>query len=235
MITYYDFYPRIDALYLDKSTPESAYRLETFRSSGSISANASQQLRCYFVTKCDFSNPPKSTRTDGKTDIRAVSDKAFLEKASENTLEIYQNVLWDVESRYGPVIEMFEVEGTRERRIVIGFKMNSTAHFFSALSNLYHFYSLYSARKYVGEFLSQSLPLPFRSISFPEQFSNGITIISLYLNPLPNSHAPPIEHSIFQVMKEASLLFCLPDNPFFLHGQGVDSGHAVQEATYACK
>lgn len=65
-----------------------------------------------------------------------------------------------------------------------------------------------------------------------EQFSNGITIISLYLNPLPNNqnNAPPIENSIFQVMKEASLLFCLPDNPFF----APDVGHAVQEATYAC-
>ena len=84
----------------------------------------------------------------------------------------------------------------------------------SALSHLYHFYKLYSARKYV------------------EQFSNGITIISLYLNPMPDSTAPPIEHSIFQVMKEASLLYCLPDNPFFLDSG--KSGHAVQEATYAC-
>ena len=66
-----------------------------------------------------------------------------------------------------------------------------------------------------------------------EQFSNGITIISLYLNPLPNSSAPPIEHSIFQVMKEASLLFCLPDNPFFLPKSS--GSNAVQEATYACK
>ena len=70
----------------------------------------------------------------------------------------------------------------------------------------------------------------------PEQFSNGITIISLYLNPLPNSNAPPIEHSIFQVMKEASLLFCLPDNPFFLSNSGArEAQHAVQEATYACE
>ena len=64
-----------------------------------------------------------------------------------------------------------------------------------------------------------------------EQFSNGITIISLYLNPLPNvNDAPPIENSIHQIMKEASLLYCLPDNPFFAPG----IGHAVQEATYAC-
>jgi hypothetical protein len=84
----------------------------------------------------------------------------------------------------------------------------------SALSHLYHFYQLYSARKYV------------------EQFSNGITIIFLYLNQMPDSKAAPIESSILQVMKEASLLYCLPDNPFFL--DSVHSGHAVQEATYAC-
>ncbi len=57
---------RIDELFLDPSTPENAYRLETYRSQGSISATASQQLRCYFVTKCNFpANPPASTRTDG--------------------------------------------------------------------------------------------------------------------------------------------------------------------------
>jgi glutamate dehydrogenase len=37
--------------------------------------------------------------------------------------------------------------------------MGGTNHFFSALSDLYHFYGLYSTRKYV------------------EHFSNGITII----------------------------------------------------------
>ena len=87
-----------------------------------------------------------------KTDIRSVSDPIFSEKASENTLEIYQHVMWNVETRYGPVIEVFEVEGSRERRLVIGYKMGGTTKFFSALSNLYHFYSLYSARKYVGKY-----------------------------------------------------------------------------------
>lgn len=204
---------RIDSLYLDNVKSDQAYRLETYRSQGSISATASHQLRCYFVNKCNFPNPsPPSTREDGKTDIKTVSDPVFLEKASENTLEIYQNILWNVESRYGPVMEVFEVEGSREKRLVIGYKRGGTSKFFSALSTLYHFYSLYSARKYV------------------EQFSNGITIISLYLNPLPNvKDAPPIEHSIHQIMKEASLLYCLPHNSFFAPG----NGHAVQEATYA--
>ncbi|KAH9028701.1 NADH-dependent glutamate dehydrogenase [Lactarius pseudohatsudake] len=154
---------------VDAGNPNNCYRLETYRSGGSISANATQQLRCYFVSKCNFpENPPPSRRTDGKTDILTVSDPVFLEKASENTLDIYQEIMWNVEARYGPVIEVFEVEGTRERRLVIG-----------ALSNLYHYYSLYSARKYV----------------------------------------------------EVSLLYCLPDNPFFVASQ---SQHAVQDAAYAC-
>jgi glutamate dehydrogenase len=100
----------------------------------------------------------------------------------------------------------------------------------SALSNLYHFYSLFSARKYVGMCYFFCFVHGRTLISFLEQFSNGITIISLYLNPLPGSTAPPIERSIFQVMKETSLLYCLPDNPFF----HANAGHAVQEATYAC-
>lgn len=38
--------------------------------------------------------------------------------------------MWNVESRYGPVIEVFEVEGTRERRLVIGYRMGDTSGFF---------------------------------------------------------------------------------------------------------
>lgn len=40
---------------------------------------------------------------------------------------------------------------------------------------------------------------------------------------------PPIDASIYQIMREASLLFCLPSNPFYTP----KSGHAVQEAAYA--
>jgi hypothetical protein len=57
---------------------------------------------------------------------------------------------------------------------------------------------------------------------------------ALYLNPVPNTRAPPIEHSIHQVIKEASLLYTLPTNEFFLsRSNDVDSPHAAQEAAYA--
>ncbi len=210
-------------MYLDKATVERCYRLETYRSTGSVSSSAPQQLRCYFVNRCVWAQPPPAAKPvqavdDGTLhvtqDIRSVSDKAFLEKASENTLEIYQLVMNEVEKRSGPVIELYEVEESRERRIVIGYKMGSTSGFFSALSDLYHFYGLYSARKYV------------------ECFSNGIQIISMYLNPVPNTTAPPIQHSIVQVVKECSLLYCLPGNPFFSAKVSNGASHAVQEAVY---
>lgn len=54
--------------------------------------------------------------------------------------------------------------------------------------------------------------------------------MGLYLNPLPNAKAIPIEHSIYQVMKETSLLYCLPKNPlqqFFMTNK-----LSVQETVY---
>ncbi len=236
---------KIDEKYLNKSSASTqAYRLETYRSAGSVSAQSKQQLRCYFLSRCRFVQPIPSPADAAYGRIEAVSDESFLAKASENTIAMYQEVMDEVLRRQGPVIDLFEVEGTREHRVVIGYKMGTTQNFFSAFSDLYHFYGLFSSRKYV------------------EQFSNGVTIISVYLNPLPGVGAqryPPIEHSIHQVIKEASLIYVLPDNPFFQGGVASDDlpaaasasssnkpaqapaaapaaaqpGHAVQEATYA--
>ncbi|CAD6909819.1 unnamed protein product [Tilletia caries] len=209
---------RIDAAYLDKSSVAKAFRLETFRSAGTVSANSKQSLRCYFLSRCQFVEPIPAPESDAYADIRAVSDKTFLAKASEHTLEMYQTVMEEVLRRQGPVIDLYEVEGSRERRIVIGYRMGTTSSYFSALSDLYHWYSLYSTRKYV------------------EQFSNGVSIISIYLNQVPGSNStkiPPIEHSIHQIIKEASLIYVLPENPFFKPGSTAESSPAVQEATYS--
>jgi glutamate dehydrogenase len=113
---------RIDELYLDNSTVDKAFRLETYRSTGAISSTVSQQLRCYFVARCAFPQSGPIKNAEGVTDIRSVSDAAFLEKASDHTINIYQEVMNEVERRSGPVIEMYEVEESRERRIVIGYK-----------------------------------------------------------------------------------------------------------------
>lgn len=77
----------MDAKYLDVSSLKgSCYRLESYRSFGTVSSTHSTTLRCYFIRKCDFitQNPTK----EQSQDIRLVSDKYFLEKAAPNTIDV---------------------------------------------------------------------------------------------------------------------------------------------------
>ncbi|KAK9475374.1 Glutamate/Leucine/Phenylalanine/Valine dehydrogenase-domain-containing protein [Dipodascopsis tothii] len=205
---------RIDDKYLNGSSPARAYRVETFRSMVKSNADSdeSQQFRCYFVYQCDFSDPSPDS---DETRMDVIADKLFLEKASDNTKAIYQDLIDEAVQRAGPVIEMLEVEGTDERRVVIAYRQGSASNFFSAFSDLYHYYGLTSTRKYV------------------EQFSNGISVLCVYLRPsgVVGKTCPPIEHSIHQVIKEASLLYCLPKNIYqerFARGE-----ISLQEAVYA--
>ena len=133
---------------MDGSTPAKAYRVESYRSSGTANGVTSQ-LRSYFVTKCQFVNPSPSA--EEQTDIRQVADKNFLRKATDHTLNAYEQVMQSALQRKGPVIEMLVSQGKRERRLIIGYHQRSTVVFFSAMSDLYHYYNLFSARKYVGK------------------------------------------------------------------------------------
>ncbi|OCT46329.1 NAD-specific glutamate dehydrogenase [Cladophialophora carrionii] len=205
---------RIDEKYIDGSTPARSYRVESFRSNNALPDNPDQSLRCYFIYQCQFSNP--STGPD-ETDIEVIGEKRFLQKATQKTKEIYQEIITYAVSRTGPVIEMFDMEGTREKRLVIAYRQGSAMGVFSALSDLYHYYGVTSSRKYV------------------EQFSNGITVISLYLKPasgdIAKSRFPPIEAAIHQIIKEVSLLFCIPQNK--LQGQFASGNLSLQESIYA--
>jgi len=124
---------RIDEKYLNNSKGNRSYRVETFRSSSNLPGTTDQQLRCYFVYQADFANPnpdPTETRVD------ELGEKRFLQKATKNTKDIYQEILTAAVERTGPVIEMFDIEGTREKRLVIAYKQGSALGFFSALSDL---------------------------------------------------------------------------------------------------
>ncbi|KAK6519774.1 NAD-dependent glutamate dehydrogenase [Arthrobotrys conoides] len=204
---------RIDEKYLNDSHPGKAYRVETFRSVESLGGDSQAQLRCYFVYQCQFE---ETQPNENETDITKIADKMFLEKASENTKELYGSIVQAVVERTGPVIEMFEVQGTREKRLIIGYRQRSAKGLFSAMSDLYHYYGVTSARKYV------------------EQFSNGVTVMSLYLMPTgagPTVKHPPIEASIHQIMKEVSLLYCIPQNSFQKHF--IRGDLSLQETIYA--
>ena len=205
---------RMDEKYIDGSTHDRSYRVESFRATNALPDSTSGQMRCYFIYQCHFKNPNPG---QDATDLAQIGETRWLQKATKNTKAIYQEIMNNAVSRTGPVIEMFEVEGTREKRLVIAYRQGSAMGIFSALSDLYHYYGVTSSRKYV------------------EQFSNGITVMSLYLRPastdLAESRHPPIEASIHQIIKEVSLLYCIPQNKFQAH---FASGNlSLQESIYA--
>lgn len=187
---------RLEAKYLDGGDANRRFRVETFRSPGKIDPNSSSTMRCYFVYQCQFvdANPdPTDTR------IQYIGDRGFLSKATENTLKIYQDIIELAVKRTGPVIEVFDIESSHEKRLVVAFRQRTALGLFSALSDLYHYYGVTSSRKYV------------------EQFSNGITVISIYLKPtegLPEGKYPSIDRSIRSIAREISLLYCIPQNRF---------------------
>ncbi|KAK3379756.1 Glutamate/Leucine/Phenylalanine/Valine dehydrogenase-domain-containing protein [Lasiosphaeria ovina] len=205
---------RLESKYLDGSDGLSRFRVETFRSPGALGQNSNSKatLRCYFVYQCQFVEPnadPKETR------LEVISDRMFLAKATRNTKQIYREIIELAVSRTGPVIEVFDIEGSQEKRLVVAFRSRTARGMFSALSDLYHYYGVTSSRKYV------------------EQFSNGITVMSIYLRPAPKleSKYPPIEESIHQITKEISLLYCIPQTK--LHSLFATGELSLQETIYA--
>lgn len=207
---------RLEEKYLDGACTERRFRVETFRSpvnmTGTPTSKAS--IRCYFVYQCHFVDPKPAP---GETRLSKVSDKMFLAKATKNTIQIYQEIIELAVTRTGPVIEVFDIEDSEEKRLVVAFRQKTALGMFSALSDLYHYYGVTSSRKYV------------------EQFSNGITVISMYLKPVtglnPEVKFPPIEKSIRHIAREISLLYCIPQNKFqalFASGR-----LSLQETVYA--
>ncbi|KAI0013963.1 NAD-specific glutamate dehydrogenase [Xylariaceae sp. FL0662B] len=204
---------RLESKYLDHADPKKRFRVETFRSPGTISGGPSSKtsLRCYFVYQCQFVDPnpaPDETR------LEIISDRMFLTKATKNTKLIYHDIIKLAVYRAGPVIEVFDIEGTEERRLVMAFRTRTARGIFSALSDLYHYYGVTSTRKYV------------------EQFSNGITVMSIYLKPATDvdTRPMPMEQSIHQITKEISLLYCIPQNK--LHPLFASGALSLQEAIY---
>ncbi|KAJ3027081.1 UNVERIFIED_CONTAM: NAD-dependent glutamate dehydrogenase, partial [Siphonaria sp. JEL0065] len=113
--------------------------------------------------------------------------------------------------RTGVVIEVQDVPHSREKRLIVGYKQGTTKNYFSALTDLYHHYGLYSTKKFI------------------ENFSNGVTVLSIYLNHSQKKGLPPLDHSIQQIIKETSLLSCLPTTKDTF---SLENSRVFQEAIY---
>lgn len=216
------FEERIDDKYIDpSSTTTNSYRTEYFSAplnyqSDPILLGVYQQnkelrdqyVRLFFVYKNNYTILEAAAN---ETDLEKIGDKTFLKIASDNTKQLYTSIVKDVINTTGPVIKHIPLEDSEEYRVVIGYKQKTSARYNSALSDLANYYKLQVTRKYV------------------EQFSNGVTIISMYVTS--KLRKSPVDLSIYQVIKEASLLYCIPHNYF--HDRFIQGELSLQESIYA--
>lgn len=211
------FEERIDDKYLDPSSAAgTSYRAEFFTAPLNYQADPilrgiyeknpninDQQMLCAFVYKCQFENG---------------IDATFAKIASPKTKELYNEIISQVKTTTGPVISHMALEDTDEYRVVIGYKQKTSSRYISALSDLANYYKLTVTRKYVEQFPST------------EEGEEGTTVISMYVALNRNTTAA-VDLSIFQVIKEASLLYCIPSNLF--QDRFVSGELSLQESIYA--
>lgn len=216
------FEERIDDKYIDPSnSTTNSYRTEYYSAPlnyqvdpillGVYQQNSelrNQFVRLFFVYKNQYI---QAQVDKNETDLEKIGDKTFLQIASDNTKNLYTSIVKDVINTTGPVIRHFPIEDSEEYRVVIGYRQNSTARYNSALGDLANYYKLHVTRKYV------------------EQFANGVTIISMYVTS--KLRKSPVDLSIYQVIKEASLLYCIPHN--FFHDRFIQGELSLQESIYA--
>lgn len=204
------FEERIDERYLNSSSKEKLYRVELFRA-----PLGKDHIRLHFVYRTQF---PENKATDlsglaAYDDLGALdafSDSTFSKIALPHTKNLYARILSETPSTMGPVIHHYDVDGSKEHRLVIAFHQNTSTNYCSALSALLSYYKLTETRRYV------------------EQFLCGVTVVSLYIEADASAHPALL---VQQVVKEASLLYCLPNNDFASFFR--DSSLLLQESIYA--
>jgi glutamate dehydrogenase len=180
--------------------PAHGFRVACYRSAGTISPTSPTKLRMYFLSKPEYPDVPPTPGAE--IDLEKISDMQFWARSSRTTKDIYLQVLKEVLVSLGPVIKYFP-EAEKGGRLVIGYKRGSTHSYWSSLSDLYHFFGMYTTHKYV------------------EQFSNGVTICSMYLHHL-DSEAKDEGNRLKAIAEMASLTYVLPRTsitPLFTTGQ----------------
>lgn len=185
----------IQKRYLDLSIDQGLFRVESFRSKLEDPTFAeSSSLGCYFVYPCRFLGTLDSANP---FEMDAIGEHRFLRKATRHTKAIYAEIMMVAMSRVAPVVEVFDVTGpSREIRLVIAYKQMGVSGLYGALPGLYHRHGFIGMKTYV------------------EQFSNGYTIMSAYLEPAQPSHHID-EAKVCKLQSDIEVLCCVPNHAFY--------------------
>uniref|UniRef100_A0A7S4I5S4 Glutamate/phenylalanine/leucine/valine/L-tryptophan dehydrogenase C-terminal domain-containing protein n=1 Tax=Vannella robusta TaxID=1487602 RepID=A0A7S4I5S4_9EUKA len=169
-----------------------AFRVQVFRTAGTVSFSSKTKLRMYFVQQSKF---PTDEPVDIKEpiDLLKIGDSRYVDAASDVFQKDLVLVLSNAQNQLGPAVKVIELSTTEEIRIVVAYRHGTTHNFFSGLTALYHYYGLHSNRKYI------------------ERYNNGLCSYSLYLYKNEEEGNPKSLLELGEsVAKDASLIYVLP-------------------------
>ena len=160
------------------------FRLQTYRTLRK--ALGLEYLRIYLVHQPNFSLDQIKAL---ETDLRQIADPAFLAAVPKETYALYQDLLERSKGWESPLIDVCHEPKTKELLVTVVVNRDSSPHFFSNISDVLHSHGLFSNRKYI------------------EQFSNGKTVYSIYLNDIPD------QALVDDLVEDISLVYVIPDSP----------------------
>jgi len=160
------------------------HRLQSYRTLGK--ALGVEHLRMYLVYKPKFSLDKVYPE---ETDLKKIACKSFLETATEETFQRYQNVIKKSVGWETPLIDVSHKKETNEIRIMVVTNKDSSPRFFSNVSDVINSHSLVSNRKYI------------------ELFANNKIVYSFYLDDIHD------EGLIQDLVEDISLVYVIPESP----------------------
>ncbi len=169
---------------IEKKYP--GFRLQSYRTKGK--ALGIEHLRMYLVYKPKFRIKKEMVY---ETELTKVACQSFLESATEETIQRYQDVLANAVGKETPLIDVSEKLDTNEHRIMIVINKEASTCFFSNISDVINSYGLVSNRKYV------------------EQFMNGKTVYTFYLDYIQD------KQKFENLIEDITLIYVIPESPLF--------------------
>lgn len=187
---------RIDQDYLgegyrhtdDRREGEKRFRVECYRTRGTVAPNNSIHLRLYLLTELKFANPNAGPKD---LNFAEIADATFLANTAEARQQVFYDLVAAAVNQLGPVIKVLDMADKYEKNLLIAYRSGSTHSFFSAITHLYHSFGLYSTSKYVNH------------------FANGITVFSFFLCPRKPENALT-EATVKQLIEEVNMIYILP-------------------------
>ncbi len=159
-------------------------RLQTYRTTGK--PRRAKHLRLYQVNHAQFC--AEKVFPD-ETDLKKIACRLFLKTTTPETYARYQDIIDRSKGWETPLIDVSHKEDSKEIRIMVAINRESPSRFFSNVSDVLNSHGLFSNRKYV------------------EQFANGKTVYTFYLNEIRD------EGLIQDLISDISLVYVLPDSP----------------------